>query len=639
MSYQYLTNIPMEEARSKYLKALQERGLHYKVEKVFAVDALDRVTAEAVYAKISTPHYNACAMDGVALDSTLTFGASERAPVHINDEDFTWVNTGDQLPEGYDAVVMVEDVIQDEGHITLYSAAVPWENIRQIGEDISAGDMVVPSYTVITPAIIGAFLAAGVLQVNVITRPLVGIIPTGDELVPLTDDPQPGQIIEFNSGIFSAMLTQWGCAAKRYPIAKDNQSTIEAALRKAVEECDAVILMAGSSAGRKDFAVSAMRSVGEVVVHGIAIKPGKPAILALAENSAGSSVVPVLGLPGYPVAGMLVMEHFFHLVMERLTGRISKNIEFREVEISRRLTSSLKYHEFIRATLGKVGGKVVAVPLNRGAGVVSSMVKADGIIQVPLNVEGYEQGDKIQVQMLRGLEEIESALVITGSHDPLLDEIADIMRRESPGSQVVSSHVGSMGGILAIKRGEAHLGGIHLLDEASGEYNIPYLRRFFPDGGVALVECVQRTQGLMVRAGNPLGIKSLSDLVRARYVNRQKGSGTRILIDYLTKQKNIDPATINGYNREEYTHSAVAASIAAGSADAGLGIFSAAKAFGLGFIPIYEEQYDLLVQLDALSSVMVEKLLDILRGEEFSRRLKQLGGYTLGHPGEIRLWN
>ena len=639
MSYQYLTNIPMEEARSKYLKALQERGLNYKVEKVFSVDALDRVTAEAVYAKISTPHYNACAMDGVALDSTLTFGASERAPVHINDEDFTWVNTGDPLPEGYDAVVMVEDVIQDEGHITLYSAAVPWENIRQIGEDISAGDMVVPSYTVITPAIIGAFLAAGVLQVNVITRPLVGIIPTGDELVPLTDDPQPGQIIEFNSGIFSAMLTQWGCAAKRYPIAKDNQSTIEAALRKAVEECDAVILMAGSSAGRKDFAVSAMRSVGEVVVHGIAIKPGKPAILALAENSAGSSVVPVLGLPGYPVAGMLVMEHFFHLVMERLTGRISKNIEFREVEISRRLTSSLKYHEFIRATLGKVGGKVVAVPLNRGAGVVSSMVKADGIIQVPQNVEGYEQGDKIQVQMLRGLEEIESALVITGSHDPLLDEIADIMRRESPGSQVASSHVGSMGGILAIKRGEAHLGGIHLLDEASGEYNIPYLRRFFPDGGVALVECVQRTQGLMVRAGNPLGIKSLSDLVRARYVNRQKGSGTRILIDYLTKQKNIDPATISGYNREEYTHSAVAASIAAGTADAGLGIFSAAKAFGLGFIPIYEEQYDLLVQLDALSSVMVEKLLDILRGEEFARRLKQLGGYTLDHPGEMRLWN
>ncbi len=639
MSYQYLTNIPMEEARSKYLKALQERGLNYKVEKVFSVDALDRVTAEAVYAKISTPHYNACAMDGVALDSTLTFGASERAPVQIKDADFTWVNTGDPLPEGYDAVVMVEDVIQDEGHITLYSAAVPWENIRQIGEDISAGDMVVPSYTVITPAIIGAFLAAGVLQVNVITRPLVGIIPTGDELVPLTDEPQPGQIIEFNSGIFSAMLTQWGCAAKRYPIAKDNQSTIEAALRKAVEECDAVILMAGSSAGRKDFAVSAMRSVGEVVVHGIAIKPGKPAILALAENSAGSSVVPVLGLPGYPVAGMLVMEHFFHLVMDRLTGRISKNIEFREVEISRRLTSSLKYHEFIRATLGKVGGKVVAVPLNRGAGVVSSMVKADGIIQVPQNVEGYEQGDKIQVQMLRGLEEIESALVITGSHDPLLDEIADIMRRESPGSQVASSHVGSMGGILAIKRGEAHLGGIHLLDEASGEYNIPYLRRFFPDGGVALVECVQRTQGLMVRAGNPLGIKSLSDLVRARYVNRQKGSGTRILIDYLTKQKNIDPATISGYNREEYTHSAVAASIAAGTADAGLGIFSAAKAFGLGFIPIYEEQYDLLVQLDALSSVMVEKLLDILRGEEFARRLVQLGGYTLDHPGEMRLWN
>ena len=639
MPYQYLTNLPMDEARDKYLQSLNERGLLYKTENITTVDALDRVSAEAVYAKISAPHYNACAMDGVALDSTLTFGASERSPVQIKDADYTWVNTGDPLPAGCDAVVMVEDVIQGEGNITLYSAAVPWENIRQIGEDISAGDMVIPSYTVITPAIIGALLAAGVMQVNVITRPVVGVIPTGDEMVPITDDPKPGQIIEFNSSIFSAMLAQWGCVAKRYPIAKDTLPAIEAALKKAVNECDAVILLAGSSAGRKDFAVSAMRSVGEVIVHGIAIKPGKPAILALADDPRQTGVVPMLGLPGYPVSGMLVMEHFFKPVMERLTGRQSATGKFHEVEISRRLTSSLKYHEFIRATLGKVGGRVVAVPLNRGAGVVSSMVKADGIIQVPQNVEGYEQGDKITVQLLRNMDEVERALVITGSHDPLLDEIADILRRENSKSQVASSHVGSMGGILAIKRGEAHLGGIHLLDEESGEYNIPYLRRFFPDGGVALVECVRRTQGLMVRTGNPLGINSLADLARASYVNRQKGSGTRILIDYLLKQEGIDPGGIKGYGREEYTHSAVAASIAAGSADAGLGIYSAAKAFGLDFIPIYEEQYDLLVQEDALELELVTRLLEVLRGEEFSRRLVQLGGYTLVHSGEMRKWN
>jgi putative molybdopterin biosynthesis protein len=639
MTYQYLSNLPLEEAREKYLHALRERGLLFKREIVPTANALERISAAAVYARISAPHYNACAMDGVALDSTLTFGASERAPVRIASDQFAWVNTGDPLPAGCDAVVMVEDVIQGKGFITLYSPAVPWENIRQIGEDISAGDMIIPSFTVITPAIIGALLAAGVMEVNVITRPLVGIIPTGDEVIPLTDHPQPGQIIEFNSSIFSAMLAQWGCNSKIYPIAKDSQPAIEEALTTAIEVCDAVILLAGSSAGKKDFAVAAMRGVGEVIVHGIAIKPGKPAILALAEDPARGIVVPLLGLPGYPVSGMLVMENLFRPVMDLLTGRPSASGEQCEVEISRRLTSSLKYHEFIRATLGKVGGKVVAVPLNRGAGVVSSMVKADGIIQVPQNVEGYEQGDRVTVQLLRATAEIERALVVTGSHDPLLDEVADILRREWPAYRVASSHVGSMGGILAVKRGEAHLGGIHLLDEATGEYNIPFLRRFFPQGGVVLVECVQRTQGLMVKPGNPLAIHSLADLVRAGYVNRQKGSGTRILFDYLLKQEGIDPAGIRGYGREEYTHSSVAASIAAGSADAGLGIYSAARIFGLDFIPIYEEQYDLLLLEEALELEIVKRLLELLRGEEFSNRLARLGGYTLVNPGEMRKWN
>lgn len=639
MGYQYLTNLPLEDAREKYLGALKERGLHPRQEDIPTTLALERVSAAAVYAKISAPHYNACAMDGVALDSSLTFGASERTPVKIVDGQFTWVNTGDPLPAGCDAVVMVEDVIQAEGEITLYSPAVPWENIRQIGEDISAGDMIIPSYTFITPAIIGALLAAGVLQVNVITRPVVGIIPTGDEVVTPTDAPQPGQIMEFNSSIISAMLTQWGCAATRYPIAGDDQAAIEAALKTAISECDAVILLAGSSAGKKDYSVSAMRSVGEVIVHGIAIKPGKPAILAMADAPDHSGVVPLLGLPGYPVSGMLVMENLFRPVMEILTGRYSSGDEQREVEISRRLTSSLKYHEFIRATLGEAGGKLVAVPLSRGAGVVSSMVKADGIIRVPQNVEGYEQGERVTVQLLRGMHEIERALVVTGSHDPLLDEVADILRREWPGSRVTSSHVGSMGGILAVKRGEAHLGGIHLLDEVSGEYNIPFLRRFFPDGGAALVEGVRRTQGLMVRAGNPLKINSLADLSRVSYINRQKGSGTRILLDHLLKQEQIDPAGIKGYGREEYTHSAVGASIAAGSADAGLGIYSAARIFGLDFIPIYEEQYDLLVLQGALELEIMQRLLEVLRGEELSHRLARLGGYKLVHPGEVRTWN
>lgn len=639
MSFEYLTNIPLEEARQIYLETLLAQGLKSKSETILTVAGLNRVTARAVYAKISAPHYNACAMDGIALDARKTFGATETTPVRLTESDFVWVNTGDPLPKGYDAVVMVEDVVQGQGFVTLYAAAIPWQNIRQIGEDISAGDMIIPSYTKLNPSAMGALLETGVTTVEVITRPVVGIIPTGNELIAPTDTPREGDIIESNSSIFAGMLTDWGCQPRIYPSVRDSAELIEAALKIALQECDAVVLNAGSSAGRKDYSVEAIRKVGEVVLHGIAIKPGKPAILAYAPRNSSEDVIPILGLPGYPVSGILVLEQLFKPVINMLTCQPAVKTEFIEATISRRLTSSLKYLEFVRTRLGKVGGKIVAVPLNRGAGVVSSFVKADGIIYIPQNTEGYEAGEQVSVQLVRNLDEINRTLVITGSHDPLLDEVADIMKRRWPESQVASSHVGSMGGIMALKRGEAHLGGIHLLDETSGTYNIPYLRKYFPQGGVILMECVQRSQGLMVPKGNPKGIQSLQDLVGRQYVNRQKGSGTRILCDYLTGQLGLDPANIPGYDREEFTHTAVAAAIAAGTADAGLGILSAARIYDLDFIPIAEEQYDLLFAKEALELEMVQKLLEVLHSGELSHRLNKMGGYTLNHPGEVRLWN
>ncbi|MEL7646178.1 MAG: molybdopterin biosynthesis protein [Anaerolineaceae bacterium] len=638
MAFEYLTNIPLEEARETYLNALRQAGLRYKTETIPASSALGRVTANAVYARISSPHYNACAMDGIALDAKRTFGASETTPARLDADAFVWVNTGDPLPEGCDAVVMVEDVVQDGDGVTLFSAALPWQHVRQIGEDISAGDMIVPSFSVLSPAALGALLESGVLNVEVVARPVAGIIPTGNELVAPTEAPQAGSIIESNSTVFAGMLETWGCVPKIYPGVGDDPALIEAALRRALAECDLVVLNAGSSAGRKDFSTDAMRQVGEVVLHGVAIKPGKPAILAHARPS-GGSVVPVLGLPGYPVSGILVMEELFKPVVESLTCRPSQKPEFIQASISRRLTSSLKYLEFVRTRLGNVNGNIVAVPLSRGAGVVSSFVKADGIIHIPQNTEGYEAGELVNVQLTRSRAEIDRTLVITGSHDPLLDEVADILKRQDRDSSVASSHVGSMGGITAVKRGEAHLGGIHLLDEASGSYNIPYLRKYFPQGGVVLVECVQRTQGLMVPKGNPLNIREFADIAGKRYVNRQKGSGTRILCDFLARENKLDVDSVRGYEREEYTHTAVAAAIAAGTADAGLGILAAARIYDLDFVPVCEEQYDLLVAESAFHLDMVRRLLEVLRGEEFARRLKALGGYSLHHPGEIRPWN
>ena len=637
MAFTYLSNYPLEEARELFLRELVEAGLTPRVERIPTSVANGRITSEAVYARICAPHYNACAMDGIALKASLTYNASETRPVTLPENLFKWVNTGDPLPETYDCVVMVEDVIETDQGVQLFGAATPWQHVRQIGEDIAAGDMVVPSFTELIPSALGALLASGVLEVPVICKPIVGIIPTGNELVAPSDNPKPGDIIEFNSTIFSGMMRNWGCETKVYPVASDKPEVIINALRTAIAECDMVLLNAGSSAGQKDFSIVAIQTVGTIVLHGVAIKPGKPTILGLTTRD--GQAIPLVGLPGYPVSGILVLEQLIKPVIALMTGRQVDKSEFVEATVSRRLVSSLKYLEFIRARLGNVGGKIVAVPLNRGAGVVSSFVKADGIIHVPQNVEGYEAGERVKVELLRPIGEIEQTLVITGSHDPLIDEIIDIMRRTWTDSFVVSSHVGSMGGIMAVKRGEAHLGGVHLLDEASGEYNRAYIRKYFPEGGVVLMRCVQRSQGLMVAPGNPLGVKGIADLPRIRYVNRQKGSGTRVLLDYLLKQHRIESSDILDYDREELTHTAVAAAVAAGSADAGMGILSAARVYGLGFIPVCEEEYDLLISEAALSMESVQRLIRIMQSDEFAARLEKLGGYHLDRPGEIIEWN
>ncbi len=636
MVFKYLSNIPLAEARSQFLSTLRSKNIRSETETIKTINANHRIAAEAVYAQISAPHYNSCAMDGIALDASLTFGATDTRPVTLQKDQFHWVNTGDPLPENRDAVVMVEDVIEaDEGEIQLFTAAVPWQHIRQIGEDIAQGDMIIPSYTEITPAIQGAMLAAGVLEIKAIKKPLVGVIPTGNELVSPQTDPREGDIIEFNSTIIKGMLEDWGCEPKVYPIVRDDQDLIAEAVYKAVMQCDFVLLNAGSSAGKKDYSVDAIEKNGEVILHGVAIRPGKPVVLGFAQQQ--SKVIPLVGLPGYPVSAILVMEELVRPAVNLLLNKPDEEKTMVQATVSRRLTSSLKYMEFIRARVGNVDGKLVAVPLNRGAGVVSSFVKADGIIEVPQNTEGYEAGEKVPVKLVRKMKDIDKTLVITGSHDPLIDELIDLVKIKWTDSQVVSSHVGSLGGLMALKRGESHLGGTHLMDEETGEYNKSYVQRYFPDGGVRLISCVFRSQGLMVAKDNPLGIASVTDLVRVNYVNRQKGSGTRILLDYLLNQNGLAADRIKGYDREEITHTAVAAAVASGTADAGMGILSAARIYDLGFIPLIWEQYDLLVADKTLEHPEFKHLLEVIKSNDFAERLERLGGYQLNNPGEVIL--
>ena len=632
MGFEYLTNVPLQKAREEYLEMLQTNGFAHKTEKIPVWDACGRVTAHAVYAHICAPHYAASAMDGVAVTAKNTFGATETTPVTLQEGQFTVLDTGDPIPEGCDAVIMVEDIVKnDDGSITIHEAAAPWQHIRQIGEDICAGEMILPSYTAVSPSAIGAMIAGGVLEVEVVRKPVVGIIPTGDEIIPPCTDPKPGDILEFNGSIFSAMVRQWGAEATVYPIVPDKFDEIKGMVAKAADECDLVILNAGSSAGREDFSAKVIRELGEVLYHGIAMKPGKPAILGRVADT------PVLGVPGYPVSGIIVIEQLLKPLIDHWLKVSAQPSCYAKAILTRPVVSGLKYEEFVRVRMGYVGDKLMASPLSRGSGVVSSFMKADGIMEVAQGLEGYEAGSEVDVRLLSPAEKLRNTLVVIGSHDPLLDELADMMHVADKDVFMSSSHVGSMGGIMAIRRGEAHAAGCHLLDTATGGYNISFIKKYFPKGGVKLVRCVGRQQGMMVAKGNPLNIQQFADIAREgmRYVNRQKGSGTRILTDYLCKQADLDADKIYGYDREELTHNSVAVQIASGSADAGMGIYSAAKLYDLDFIPICIEEYDLLIPDHAWDTPQVQQMLAVLKSEAFKEKILSMGGYTVENPGEV----
>ncbi len=635
MAFSYLTNVPLEQAKQNYLRTLEERGFTARTARIRVQDACGRITARAVYARINAPHYACSAMDGIALRAGDSFGARDTTPVTLRKGQFTVVDTGDPIPEGCDAVIMVEELVKnDDGSLTIRAPAAPWQHIRQIGEDICAGEMILPSFTEITPAAVGACIAGGVRELDVLAKPVVGIIPTGDEIVPPCADPKPGEILEFNSSIFSAMLAGWGAEARVYPIVPDKFEQIRDTLRQAAADCDLVILNAGSSAGRDDYSVAAVREVGEVLCHGLAVKPGKPAILGC------KGAVPILGVPGYPVSGILVIEELLRPLIDRWYGRESEGGSCVRARLTRPVVSGLKYQEYVRVRMGCVGDTITASPLPRGSGVVSSFMKADGLLVIPQGTEGYEAGEEVSVRLLSPEEKLKNTLVIVGSHDPLLDELADLIHRDDRRMFLSSAHVGSMGGIMAVRRGEAHAAGVHLLDAETGEYNRSYLRRCFPDGGVKLVRCVGRQQGLMLQKGNPLGIRSFADIAKdgLRFVNRQKGSGTRVLTDYLCGRYGVDRERIDGYAREELTHNAVAVQIAEHSADAGMGIYSAAQLYDLDFLPICVEEYDLLIPDSAWETAPVRRLLQTLKSEAFRKRIEAMGGYTLDRPGEPIEW-
>ena len=603
-------------------------------ENLTLTESLGRVTADPVWASTSSPAYDSSAMDGVAVRSEDTIGASETNPLRlIIGSTAAWVDTGDPMPDNFNAVVMIENVIEEnEASILITDPVAPLQHVRPLGEDIVATELILPERHTITPPDMAACAAAGLSHISVIVKPKVAIITTGDELVPLGTKVKPGDIIDSNSVLIDGLISQWGGQTTTLGPIPDDYRKISNCVKSALNDFDIVIINAGSSAGRDDHTASIIAELGTVLVHGVAIRPGHPVVLGIAENK------PIVGLPGYPVSTALTAEIFIKPLITTSAGNGHHLIENQiPAIITRKVNSQMGEDEFLRVKLGKVGNKTVATPLQRGAGVIMSLVRSDGFVKIPRFAEGLDYGSQIMVNLNKTQQSIEDTIVCIGSHDMALDLISSRLKRIAPHITFASSHVGSLAGIRAIQNSEAHMAGSHLLDPDTGIYNISYIERYLDHVPMKLVRLVGRIQGLIIPKGNPKNVTTLTDLVRpdVNFVNRQRGSGTRVLLDSQLKELNIPNENINGYHREEFSHLSVAATVQGGNADVGLGILSAATALDLDFIPVMDEHYDLIIPDEYYQSNLLLPMINLINSPDFRESVDALGGYDTRDMGKV----
>ncbi|MGN7399282.1 molybdopterin biosynthesis protein [Cytobacillus praedii] len=621
----YLQDKPRHEAVQQMLAHFESSN--QEIEWLDSSRSLGRVLAEPVFANSSMPHYHASAMDGIAVIAEETFSAHEQRPIQLKrNKDFVYVDTGNEVPSPFDAVIMIEQVNEiNEDTIEIIEPAVPWQHIRPIGEDIVQEEMLFPQGHLIRPVDVGALLASRTVTVPIVKKPIVTIIPTGNELVSPADSISAGQLIEFNGTVFANYIHEWGGEPYLHPIVKDEPEELQAALLEAVKDSDIVVINAGSSAGSKDYTVHMIQELGEVFTHGVATRPGKPVIIGKIEDTI------IIGVPGYPVSAYLALEWFVRPLIYELL-RIPEPVRQKlKVKVGRRIVGTMGAEDFIRVNIGFVDGEYIAIPLPRAAGVTMSLVRADGILIIPPTSLGYEQGEYAEVELYRPLEEIQQSIVCIGSHDLTIDLLSSQLKKGKRDSRIMSSHVGSLAGIMAIKKGEAHVAGIHLLDPETMEYNQSYIKRFLADKEVVLYPFLKRKQGWLVPKGNPLDIQSIEDIVQKQghFVNRQKGAGTRILFDMLLRKEGIGAEDIIGYDREMFSHLSVAAEVKGNQNAVGLGIYPAAKAMGLDFLSVADEHYDLLMTKEFFESQKGTDLIAAIQSEEFIEKVEGIGGYLL----------
>lgn len=650
----YLKDIPLENARQRLMSSLEEHqliGICGQEEIPLNEFAVGRILADGVWAKISSPHYHASAMDGFAVYASQTQDALPSKPIRLlAGENSFYVDTGDPLPERTNAVIPIENVEpvfdemateRDPRHpqaILIRSAVTPWSHVRLLGEDIVATQLVLAAGQILRPFDLGAVAACGHSHVHVIRKPQVAVIPTGDELIEIGKEAKAGDIIEYNSMMIAAQVNSWGGETHRYPIVKDDPDCLREAVIHAAARSDLILLNAGSSAGSEDYSAQVIESLGELLVHGVAVRPGHPVIIGMISsmNPGGERFVPIIGVPGYPVSAALTCELFVEPLITMWSGMKQKIIDEVEAELTHKITSPAGDDDMVRVALGKVHGRLMAAPLSRGAGVITSLVRADGITIIPRGVQGMEAGEKVHIRLYRSQRELENTLFFTGSHDLTLDVLAEYLAEK--GHRLVTSNVGSLGGLLALRKAEAHACGSHLLDPDTGIYNDTYIRQYLPGMKMMIMKWVGRIQGLLVQKGNPKNIQTLKDLTHAEvtFANRQRGAGTRVLLDYQLKKLGIANEEIHGYQDEEYTHLGVAAAVLSGRADCGLGIKAAATALDLDFIPLFNETYELVIPDEDFRSELIQPVIHAAEDQEFRSRIGKLPGYDVTHMGETR---
>ncbi|MEM4657368.1 MAG: molybdopterin biosynthesis protein [Candidatus Methanosuratincola sp.] len=615
-------------------------------ERVLISQAFGRILAKTVYSRIDLPPFDRAEMDGYAVVSSDTEGASENTPLRIRvvgrvdagstfrgeviDGSCVEIATGAPLPRGADAVLMVEYTSRHDDFIDVYKAVTPGENVAHAGSDLEIGEVVLRRGSFIGTREVALLSAAGLGEVEVYGKPKIGIISTGNELVEPGLELSPGKIYDVNSQMLMAAVAEAGGLPSFIERVGDNPEEIKRALRAAIDSMDLILISGGTSAGLGD---SVYKAIGDlcdpgILAHGLKIKPGKPTVLAVHKGKA------VIGLPGYPVSALMVFSQLVKPLIQRMSMVKGRSEIVTQAEITQRVNASKGRKWFLPVHVLK-GRREKAYPIIASSGAVGTLARADGYVVLPEDVEYIERGEVVKIRLF-GEQEIKEDLLVMGSHCPALDLLLETLF-EKRGISARALNVGSMGGLTAVARGECDLAGIHLLDEETLTYNKQHVRRAgLPDW--CLVKGYRRAQGIAIQRGNPKGVKGLQDLIRGDliFANRNRGSGTRILTDRMLKGISDElglefkdlVARIRGYRSEFKTHSSVAAAVCQGRADLGVCVKGAAVAYGLDFIPLADEEYDFVVNPESKDKDSVKEFISCLRSESFRENATRLDGFT-----------